>query len=119
MVYNFKLFLIIVYGSSDSLQRNRFYKHLTIAVSTVSNIPVDVTVRVEEQTDFYIKDNYTYSVTISPSQPKYFYYKYDENEDLENANTVILEVDSNDETCLTVSIQNSTVRLNYRSVSQI
>ncbi|KAF2901357.1 hypothetical protein ILUMI_04829 [Ignelater luminosus] len=95
-------------GSSDSLQRNGFYKHLTISVSTVCNVPVNVTIRVEEQTNFYIEQEKNYSMIISPSQPKYFYYKYNKTEDSENAKPVILEVDSNDDTCLTMSIQNAT-----------
>lgn len=41
-----------------------------ISISTQSSTNVNVYIYVEEETDFYVKPNKSYSVQISPSQPK-------------------------------------------------
>ncbi|XP_019878663.2 SID1 transmembrane family member 1 [Aethina tumida] len=82
-----------------------------VSVSTSSQVPVDFTVEVDYVEDFYIKPSVQYNTTVSPSEPRYFYYNFSSNASLNdldsNYETVILEVNSEDNICMTVSIQNA------------
>lgn len=84
-----------------------------VSVSTSSQVPVNFTVEVDYVEDFYIKPSVQYNTTVSPSEPRYFYYNFSSNASLNdldsNYETVILEVNSEDNICMTVSIQNAKV----------
>jgi hypothetical protein len=83
-----------------------------VSVSTASNTDVSFTVRVDFQNEFFIEPSVPYNFTISPSEPRYYFYNFSTNvTEVENSNydTVILEVFSADSVCMTVSIQNASV----------
>ncbi|KAF2898206.1 hypothetical protein ILUMI_07968 [Ignelater luminosus] len=81
------------------------HKELTMSIASTSNVAIEFSVRVEEEENFYVEEDKSYFVTISPSEPRFFYYKFAEKNDDKFINTVILEVDSDDDICLTVSVQ--------------
>lgn len=85
-------------------------------ISTYSKNPVSVTIRVELQETFVVERNHNYSVTISPSQSSFFYYNNPNVTRYDAITTIVIEIDSQDEICLTVSIQNSTVSV-YELIS--
>lgn len=71
-----------------------------------------MTLTVESDTNFYITDSEQYNVTISPSEPRYFFYNFKPQEnrsDLYNYRTVVLQVNSDDDICMMISIQNISV----------
>ncbi|CAH1112402.1 unnamed protein product [Psylliodes chrysocephalus] len=81
-----------------------------ISVSTSSIETIQFTVNVQYQTNFSLQLNQEYNFTITPSEPRYFFYNFTTNSTLlkkgdSNYETVILEVTS-DDICMTVSIQN-------------
>ncbi|CAH0555524.1 unnamed protein product [Brassicogethes aeneus] len=73
-----------------------------VAIST-SDTNVVVHLKVVEEKEFYVKLNKEYSLMISPSEPKYVYFSYARDV----SDTVIIEVDSEDDVCFTVSVQDS------------
>lgn len=91
---------------ADYFDRYDLYSNFIVAVSTSNIANIDVSVVASEQTEFYAEAEETYSITISPSQPQYVYYKFTEND----TDTVLIEIDSEDDVCLTVSVQDSSVR---------
>lgn len=80
-----------------------------VSVSSSSPVNLDVHVMAMEQKEFYIEIGRQNSVIISPSQPHYVYYKFGKND----SDTILVEIESNDDVCLTVSVQNSEVRKNF------
>lgn len=52
----------------------------------------------------FIRLNQEVKFEVSPSEPVYYYYNFKQN-----ASIVLLHVTSNDDTCMTLSIQNSSV----------
>lgn len=72
-----------------------------MALSTSSPDNVTVNVELKEDEDFYVFRDIKYNITVSPSQSRYVYYKFDNS----SADTVVIEVDSDDDVCLTVSVQ--------------
>lgn len=85
-------------------------EQLILTISTVSDVNATFTVNVKNQGFFQIKPSVKYNFSISPSEPSYFFYNFSTNLTLatkdSNYETVILEVNSNDDICMTVSIQN-------------
>ncbi|XP_044738030.1 SID1 transmembrane family member 1-like [Chrysoperla carnea] len=79
-----------------------------LSVSTAADHNVSVNVLVKHDTEFYITDSVQYNVTISPSEPKYFFYEFKkENMTYKyNYRTVVLQVESDDDVCMMISIQN-------------
>ncbi|CAH1987156.1 unnamed protein product [Acanthoscelides obtectus] len=81
-----------------------------VTVSTASPEPIQFSIRVSYQDFFYLDHQRSYNFNITPSEPRYFYYNFTTNtllkENTNNYETVILEVTSDDEICMTVSIQN-------------
>lgn len=75
-------------------------------MSTSSTTNTEIDIELEEQTDFFVKINNNYTLLVSPSEPKYVFYEFDEN----TTDTVVIQIDSEDEICLTVSVQDSKVR---------
>ncbi|RZC40785.1 Sid-1-related A [Asbolus verrucosus] len=78
-------------------------QNFIVALSTSSVRNVNIFVKVEEERDFYLQDGSNYSITVSPSQTRYYYYQFPNNK----SDTAIIEITSNDDVCLTVSIQDS------------
>ncbi|KAL3270826.1 hypothetical protein HHI36_021345 [Cryptolaemus montrouzieri] len=82
---------------------------VTISTSSIRNIAFSI--NVDYQRDFYVELSKDYEFTITPSEPRYFFYNFSMNnskiDDDSNYHTVILEVESSDEVCMTVSIQNA------------
>nr|CAH7761580.1 unnamed protein product [Callosobruchus chinensis] len=80
-----------------------------VSVSTASSENVEFSIRVSYQDFFYLDHQRSYNFNITPSEPRYFYYNFTPNalvKEDSNYETVILEVNSDDEICMTVSIQN-------------
>ncbi|KAF7272265.1 hypothetical protein GWI33_014926 [Rhynchophorus ferrugineus] len=74
-----------------------------LAVSTSSPTNVSVNLKLEKEKEFYVKRDVKYELTVSPSRSKYVYFKFDNS----SSDTVVIEVDSDDDVCLTVSVQDS------------
>ncbi|XP_074040401.1 sid-1-related C isoform X2 [Leptinotarsa decemlineata] len=82
-----------------------------VSVATASDETVEFIINVHYQEKFYIDHSEEYNFTVSPSEPKYFFYNFSTNVSQlmiaeSNYETVILEVSSDDDICMTVSIQN-------------
>nr|QRW27851.1 sid-like C [Phaedon cochleariae] len=82
-----------------------------VSVATASNELIEFTINVHSQKNFYIEHSKEYNFTVSPSEPRYFFYNFSTNVSQlvttdSNYETVILEVTSDDDICMTVSIQN-------------
>ncbi|KAK9876017.1 hypothetical protein WA026_011133 [Henosepilachna vigintioctopunctata] len=96
--------------SSSVTQQEKEYVPI-VAVSTASEKNVSFSINVEYQREFYIELSKDYEFTITPSEPRYFFYNFSVNitrsEEESNYHTVILEVESTDQVCMTVSIQNA------------
>uniref|UniRef100_V5G0U6 SID1 transmembrane family member 1 n=2 Tax=Anoplophora glabripennis TaxID=217634 RepID=V5G0U6_ANOGL len=74
-----------------------------VGLSTSSPHTVSISIEMEEEKDFYVELDKSYSVSVSPSEPRYVFYKF-----LEDApDIVIVDVDSEDDICLVVSVQDS------------
>ena len=85
-----------------------------VSVATASEKNVTFSVKVDYQEDFFIQPSIQYNFTITPSEPRYYFYNFSTNVSEEvnsNYETVILEVFSNDFVCMTVSIQNASVSM--------
>lgn len=87
-----------------------------ISVSTASPTNISFTVRVDYESHFFIQPSKEYNLTISPSEPRYVFYNFSidnsslhKDDSSNNYHTVILEVFSEDDVCMTVSIQNVSV----------
>ncbi|CAH1990163.1 unnamed protein product [Acanthoscelides obtectus] len=74
-----------------------------VGLSTSSPTNVSVHVELEEQTKFFLKAGKSYTLSVSPSQPKYAFYKFTDK----TSDTVVVEVGSGDDICLTMSIQDA------------
>ncbi|XP_047542648.1 SID1 transmembrane family member 1-like isoform X1 [Vanessa atalanta] len=93
---------------------------LTLATSSPSNVSVRIKLRRVE--DFFIEVNKDVNLNVTPSTPKYYYFSFDRDpwKHLETKHpqlfprfnytipkSVLLEINSNDHVCATVSIQNN------------
>lgn len=80
---------------------------ISISTSSVKNISFKI--KVDYQRNFFIKPSNNYEISITPSEPIYFFYNWTNvtSTDYSNYNTVVLKVLSSDEVCMTVSIQNT------------
>lgn len=87
-------------------------QHFRITLSTFSENNVDVEIEIEEQKEFYVELDKKYTLAVSPSEPKYVYFSFDN----ETSDTVIIDIDSQDEFCFTVSVQDGKVSW-FRQVS--
>lgn len=94
---------------SDNLQtlfnESGIIYNFLVSVSTSDVVNLEVNIQATEQAEFYIQRDENNSLTISPSQPQYVYYKFTDSD----TDSVIIEIDSADDVCLTVSIQDSSV----------
>lgn len=83
---------------------------VSVATSSIDDVTVEVTVEPEDE--FTIAPNQEYTVAVTPSEPKYFYYDFPDNAtQTDNTQTVVLVVTSEDNVCMTVSIQNASVSI--------
>ncbi|KAJ8978688.1 hypothetical protein NQ317_004216 [Molorchus minor] len=92
-----------IVNSDFSIGDQKVSQSFILALATSSTNSVSINIALEEEEHFYVTLDETYTLSISPSEPRYVFYKFDENA----SDTVIIEVDSDDDTCLTVSIQDS------------
>ncbi|CAG9819072.1 unnamed protein product [Phaedon cochleariae] len=90
-----------IINSDFSIKPLQIAQRFIIALSTSSARDVYVSVELEEQKDFYVELDRSYSLLVSPSEPQYVFFKFDEN----TSDTIVIEVDSKDDICLTVSVQ--------------
>ncbi|XP_072386830.1 SID1 transmembrane family member 1-like isoform X1 [Diabrotica undecimpunctata] len=86
-------------------------ENVIVSVTTASVSNVSFTIRVDNQKNFTLELNKEIEFDITPSEPRYFFYNFTSNNTLlskgdSNYETVILEVTSEDDICMTVSIQN-------------
>ncbi|CAH1102697.1 unnamed protein product [Psylliodes chrysocephalus] len=78
-------------------------QNFIISLSTSNTQTVNVTVELEEEKYFFVELDKNYSLSVSPSESRYVFYKFDKN----TSDTIVIEVDSQDEKCLTISVQDS------------
>ncbi|XP_017777403.1 PREDICTED: SID1 transmembrane family member 1-like [Nicrophorus vespilloides] len=79
---------------------------ISISTSSVKNVSVNVTVMPEST--FYILPDEVYNTTVTSSTPRVYFYDFPDNATTtDNTKTVILEVNSPDNICMTISIQNA------------
>ncbi|XP_044017812.1 SID1 transmembrane family member 1-like [Aphidius gifuensis] len=100
---------------SASLYRSMFHhennstasedEYITLSISSGSKSSVSFEVTVFKQQDFYISPGERRNVTISPSEPQYFGYNFT---DQGSSGSVLIKIESDTDTCMTLSIQNST-----------
>lgn len=100
--------LIYYRGKSDYTNSTDETKIL-VSVSTSSITNVELTVFMEFEENFFINHSVRYNVTVTPSKPKYYFYKFESNYTENSAHSMVLHVNSNDDVCMLISIQNSTV----------
>lgn len=100
----------------DVTRENRPMIHIT--TSSADDVLVDIKLR--RVTDFYVEPNKEVQLNVTPSSPKYYYFSFDSTpwnvtkgqRTVQRFNytipkSVILAVESADEVCATVSIQNN------------
>lgn len=102
-----KIRLIVLLDTHSRLMMKDLSQNFIVALSTSSAINIDITIVVEEEKNFYLTEAQEYSVSVSPSEPKYYYYKFFNDT---KSTSAIIEIVSDDDICLTVSIQDSYVR---------
>ncbi|XP_041970947.1 SID1 transmembrane family member 1-like isoform X2 [Aricia agestis] len=93
----------------------------TLTLSTSSERNVSVSIKLRRVTDFYIEVNKEVTLNVTPATPKYYYFSFDrdpvnvthvKNDLFPHFNytipkSVLLIIDSDDELCAEVSIQNN------------
>ncbi|XP_068898457.1 SID1 transmembrane family member 1-like [Tenebrio molitor] len=79
---------------------NGWGRHFTVTLSTDSPTNVTLYLLVKKEYNFNTGDKY--SVSVSPSQPDYFFYRFSSNQTL----TTVIRVNSSSDLCLFASIQN-------------
>ncbi|XP_069691138.1 SID1 transmembrane family member 1-like isoform X2 [Periplaneta americana] len=72
-----------------------------VSVSSASPRNLSFSLRVDEEKDFFIELSHERTLFVSPSEPRYYAFKFEDG-----AETVLLRVDSDDDICMTISIQN-------------
>uniref|UniRef100_A0A1Y1KN72 SID1 transmembrane family member 1 n=1 Tax=Photinus pyralis TaxID=7054 RepID=A0A1Y1KN72_PHOPY len=82
------------------------YEGPIVSVSTASHDNISYTLQVD-LADSYIEPGVSYDTVITPSQARYYFYSFPENRTEANYETVILEIESQDDVCMMVSVQNS------------
>ncbi|KAF5273976.1 hypothetical protein FQA39_LY01092 [Lamprigera yunnana] len=93
--------------NTTNLAEVQLHKELSISLSTSSKLSGTVFVRVEESGLFYVQELKDYNIIASVSHPRYYYYKFPDQNHENYSNTVVLEVTSEDTTCMMISIQNA------------
>ncbi|XP_066257753.1 SID1 transmembrane family member 1-like isoform X3 [Euwallacea similis] len=103
----------ILRGSKLTTYKRIEHDNPIVTLSTSSKGNVDFTVTVDFPKYFHLQHSIDYPVNISPSAPQYFFYNFTSSSNLtslkareSNYDTVILEVNSEDQICTIISIQN-------------
>ena len=86
---------------SDVIRRREHT--VTVSISTASVVPVSFSVSLYVQEDYYLNMNTSYSISLTPSAPQFYYFQWPE--DVDNA---IISVTSPQHYCMVISIQNAT-----------
>ncbi|KAK7794274.1 hypothetical protein R5R35_013605 [Gryllus longicercus] len=79
-------------------------RDVIVSISTASPHNVTFSLLVKTVDNFFVQLSQTYDVLVSPSEPSYFAFKFQK----EDPDTVLLQVDSKDEICTAVSVQDLT-----------
>ncbi|XP_025405306.1 SID1 transmembrane family member 1-like [Sipha flava] len=85
-----------------SLSASNNQSEIVVSLSTNSLRNITFLILVDVQQSFNVLLNEQVSFNLSPSEPVYYYYSFKQN-----ASMVLLHVTSSDDTCMTLSIQNS------------
>ncbi|KAL3274294.1 hypothetical protein HHI36_015699 [Cryptolaemus montrouzieri] len=79
-----------------------FTQQFLVTLTTQSDETIDVNIEAIEEVNFHVKENVNYSMTVTTSESRYVYYKFDESTE-----AVLIEMTSPDDVCLAVSVQDS------------
>ncbi|KAH0549927.1 SID1 transmembrane family member 1-like [Cotesia glomerata] len=101
--------------TSRTLCSLKYYKQLNqikldnsnviVSIFTSSELPVSFNLTVVLENDFYLGLGETREITISPSEPRYYGYSFS---DQVESGSVLMKIESDSDTCMTVAIQNTT-----------
>ena len=82
---------------------------ITISVSTASKTNVNYKINLYKQNNFTLKMNHTYEIpntgnseVLSPSSPIFYYFEFEENQE-----SALITLKSDDDICMTLSIQDA------------
>ncbi|XP_024882541.1 SID1 transmembrane family member 1-like isoform X1 [Temnothorax curvispinosus] len=96
--------------TSRTLCSTKYYRYaqndeeyVIVGISTASRDNIFFQISVVEITDFYLNSGTEVEVQISPSEPIYYGYIFSKQEN----SSVIVRVESDNDVCMTVSIQNT------------
>ncbi|KAK5638986.1 hypothetical protein RI129_013281 [Pyrocoelia pectoralis] len=93
------------YSFEDAARED--YEGPIVTVSTAAHYNISYSLRVNLNNSF-VSPSVTYNINITPSETRYYFYNFPENDTDKNYQTVILEIQSDDDVCMMVSIQNAT-----------
>ncbi|CAD6207953.1 GSCOCG00003211001-RA-CDS [Cotesia congregata] len=101
--------------TSRTLCSLKYYKQLNqikldnsnviVSIFTSSELPVFFNLTVVLENDFYLGLGETREITISPSEPRYYGYSFSNQVE---SGSVLMKIESDSDTCMTVAIQNTT-----------
>ncbi|KAK9881818.1 hypothetical protein WA026_017331 [Henosepilachna vigintioctopunctata] len=86
-----------------SVMQTKVTQQLTVALSSSCNYGTVVRVELAREEKFFINHGLPSNLAVSPSQPRYAFYRFKDND----SDTATIEVESSDDNCLIVSIQDS------------
>lgn len=89
--------------SCSSESRDNEDHSVTVSLSSSSEIDLMVTLKVELETDFVIELDKNKTIQITPSKPRFYLYEFPTDK---NVTSILLHVQSKDDICSIVSIQN-------------
>ncbi|KAL0130708.1 hypothetical protein PUN28_002379 [Cardiocondyla obscurior] len=96
--------------TSRTLCSTKYYRYaqndeeyIIVGISTASHDNVSFDISVVEVQDFYLRSGNKIQAQISPSEPVYFGYIFSKHEN----SSVIVSVESDNDICMTVSVQNT------------
>ncbi|KYQ59051.1 SID1 transmembrane family member 1 [Trachymyrmex zeteki] len=101
---------VIYNKTSRTLCSTKYYRyaqnddeHVIVGISTASRENITFSVSVVEVMDFYLSSGNKVEVQISPSEPIYYGYIFSKEEN----SSIIVRVESDNDVCMTVSVQNT------------
>ncbi|XP_011702065.1 PREDICTED: SID1 transmembrane family member 1-like isoform X2 [Wasmannia auropunctata] len=105
---------VIYNKTSRTLCSNKYYRYaqddeeyVIVGISTASRENIFFEISVVEVTDFYLSSEKEVEVQISPSEPIYYGYIFSKQSQPEENSSVIVRVESDNDVCMTVSVQNT------------
>ncbi|XP_044759074.1 SID1 transmembrane family member 1-like isoform X2 [Coccinella septempunctata] len=81
---------------------DHFSQQFLVSLTTQSDESVDVHIAAEEEKDFHVREDVNYTLSVTASESRYVYYKFDKTTE-----TVMVQISSSDDVCLAVSVQDS------------